>query len=87
MYEWDEQKRQRNIEKHGIDFLAVVEIFDMPHLTCPADFDDEERFITIGLYQQRELAVIWTERGQNKRIISIRRARHAERQAYRDILG
>jgi len=27
-YEWDEDKRQTNIVKHGIDFVAAVKIFD-----------------------------------------------------------
>jgi uncharacterized DUF497 family protein len=27
IYEWDENKRRSNIEKHGVDFVAAIEIF------------------------------------------------------------
>lgn len=27
-YEWDEQKRQINLNKHGVDFSDVAEIFN-----------------------------------------------------------
>ena len=27
-YEWDEQKRQVNLKKHGVDFIDVEELFD-----------------------------------------------------------
>ncbi len=27
-FEWDETKRQRNIEKHEVDFLDAVQLFD-----------------------------------------------------------
>lgn len=30
-YEWDENKRRYNLEKHGIDFIDVIEIFDDPN--------------------------------------------------------
>ncbi len=30
-FEWDENKRERNIRKHGIDFVSVVSIFDDPN--------------------------------------------------------
>jgi hypothetical protein len=31
-FEWDEQKRLINIEKHTIDFLDVDRLFEGPHL-------------------------------------------------------
>ena len=27
-FEWDEEKRRRNLEKHGIDFARVLPVFD-----------------------------------------------------------
>jgi hypothetical protein len=27
LYEWDEAKRQSNIQKHGIDFLGIEGVF------------------------------------------------------------
>ncbi|MES2141851.1 MAG: BrnT family toxin [Pseudomonadota bacterium] len=28
VFEWDEKKRSLNLEKHGIDFVDAIEIFD-----------------------------------------------------------
>ncbi|MGH8550557.1 MAG: BrnT family toxin [Methylococcales bacterium] len=30
MFEWDEDKRQRNIEEHSVDFRVAVRIFNNP---------------------------------------------------------
>jgi|GEM_PF-4978154 len=38
-FEWNETKRLKTIEKHGIDFLDVITIFDTPHLIIPARSD------------------------------------------------
>jgi uncharacterized protein len=42
----------------------------------------EDRFIAIGVVEGRELAVVYTMRGDVCRIISVRRARENEREAY-----
>ena len=83
-FEWDENKRKINIEKHGIDFADAVKIFDgfiHKFKDTRADYG-EERFVTIGLLNGIEIAVVNTPRGDNIRIISVRRARVSERKAY-----
>jgi len=36
-FEWDEAKRRRNLENHGIDFIRAQEVFDgRPALTHPS---------------------------------------------------
>ncbi len=35
-FEWDEQKRLSNLEKHGIDFIRACQIFD----GYTVEFDD-----------------------------------------------
>lgn len=42
-FEWDEEKRLANIEKHGIDFVDAVAIFGNPHVTAPAKTIDGEK--------------------------------------------
>ena len=42
----------------------------------------EKRYVTIGLLEGVEVVVIHTQRGDNTRIISIRRARIKERARY-----
>jgi uncharacterized protein len=34
-FEWDEEKRLTNIEKHGIDFIDADILFGNPHLVAP----------------------------------------------------
>ena len=81
---WDEQKRSRNLEKHGIDFPVAAELFDgRPILTTTAPRYDEERWKSIGRIGEDFITVIWTWRETNIRLISARRARHEEKQGYR----
>jgi len=50
-YEWDEQKRLANLQKHQLDFELASYVFeDANRLTFPDDRQDygEERLITIG---------------------------------------
>ncbi len=83
-FEWDEAKRQSNIEKHGIDFAEAVAIFDnyvSMYQDTRADYG-EVRYVSIGLLQGVEIAVIHTFRGGKNRIISARKARVKERRMY-----
>ena len=81
-FEWDEAKRLGNVEKHGIDFIRAQRIFDGPVLVRHLPYGSEDRWIAIGLVDGREIAVIYTLRGKAIRIISARRARRNEREAY-----
>lgn len=82
LFEWDEKKRAQNIEKHGIDFLKAVEIFEKEYLVALSPYLDEERWIAVGKMQEITIAVIYTVRGEVTRIISVRRARKNERRKY-----
>jgi uncharacterized protein len=82
-FEWDERKRLSNLEKHGLDFFDVTEIFEAPHIVVPSRYASaEERFLAIGLCRGYCVTVVYTVRGESIRIISFRRARHEERQKY-----
>lgn len=85
-FEWDEEKRQSNRRKHGVDFADAVEvIFDELAITIEdPDHHDEQRFITIGTdTQSRVLVVVYAYRGKNAiRMISARKADRRERQQY-----
>jgi len=79
-FEWDENKRQVNIEKHGIDFEDVNELFNnKPLVFVSPNKCVEERFIAIGKIKDVVVTVIFTPRKNNIRIISIRKARKNER--------
>ncbi|WP_200944218.1 BrnT family toxin [Methylobacterium sp. Leaf399] len=86
-YEWNEEKRNGNLIKHGIDFRDVISVFSRPHLTFPSMRGDENRNVTLGVLGlgapgSGVIAVVWTDRGGVRRIISARRARRNERDIY-----
>ncbi len=83
-FEWDEEKRLSNIEKHGFDFVEVEKVFAGETATI---FDDrfdygEKRFVTFGLFESRAVAVTHTETDELIRIISVRKATSNEEENY-----
>jgi len=87
-FEWDEDKRLVNIEKHDADFQLVDLLFDgRPTFTLETSRNDEVRFVTTSAHDGRFYTVVWTWRGSVVRIISLRRARNAEKREYRAIYG
>ena len=82
MYEWDEAKRKSNLAKHYIDF-NVIEDFDWDSAVIEWNFRNFElRFTAIGYIGSRLHFVVYTWRGDNKRIISLRFASNEERDRY-----
>lgn len=87
-FEWDEDKNQLNLKKHGIDFETAmlvfndsqrieIEIYDFEHSI------NEDRYNTIGMVND-VLFVVYTERKDNIRLISARLATKAARSIYYD---
>ncbi len=83
-FEWDPVKNAANLAKHGVDFRDAVRIFEAPVLEKADTRRDcgETRVLSFGLFEDFELAVVYTMRGRNRRIISARRASSSEREAY-----
>jgi hypothetical protein len=83
-YEWDEQKRLVNVKKHGIDFIDVPEVFDDDVVIIPDERFDygKTRFILMGILKSQVVVVAYTERGENIRIISARKATKNEQIYY-----
>ena len=83
-FEWDEQKRQSNLNKHGIDFVRACQIFQ----GYTVEFEDtrynygEDRFIAIGQTGNQTLTVVYTLRDEIIRLISARKATKNERKIY-----
>ena len=82
-FQWDAKKNQTNLKKHGIDFDDAVEVFSRPHILLRSDRNKEERWIAVGEAEGRAIAVIFTWRDDEVRIISARHARKNEERAYR----
>ncbi|MBA4211229.1 MAG: BrnT family toxin [Parvibaculum sp.] len=86
-FDWDEDKRRLNVEKHGIDFVDILPAFGKPMIRMRSDRHDELRYLVIGDTYGREIAVAYREEEDGTcRIISARRAGRDERAAYRAIL-
>jgi uncharacterized protein len=89
-FEWDEEKNEENIRKHGFDFADAWEIFESPMrvaLDAKEDYG-EDRLNRIGLLGNRIVVVVFTERGEDIiRIISLRKALKHERKKFEEALG
>lgn len=91
-YAWDENKRTKNIEKHGIDFVDAVDVFDDKNRVEAVDDRQnygEERLQTIGHTKPGILFVVYTYRdqGAKRRLISARKASSKERAIYNSQIG
>ena len=82
-FEYDPKKSAANKHKHGIDFVEAQALWDDADLLeIPARTEDEPRFLVIGLIAGRHWSGVITYRGECIRIISVRRARKEEVEAY-----
>ena len=84
MFVWDEAKRRENLRKHKIDFADVEIIFRGLTFTVEDDREayGEQRFLTLGLLEDQVVSVTHTDRGEEIRIISIRKATKHEARFY-----
>jgi uncharacterized DUF497 family protein len=82
------EQAKSNLGKHGISFAQASTVFGDPRsltIADPTHSELENRFITIGtLHRGKLLVVVHTERGDNIRIISARRASTRERRNYEE---
>jgi uncharacterized protein len=82
-FEWDAGKSRSNQEKHGIDFERARELWqDIDRIEIPARDQDEPRLLVIGKIDEKHWSAVITYRGENIRIISVRRSRTEEIQYY-----
>ncbi len=82
-FEFDENKSQTNLEKHGIDFVDAQRLWDDTDLLeIPAKTVDEPRSLVIGIISGIHWSGVITYRGNRIRIISVRRSRKEEVSLY-----
>lgn len=78
-FEFDPGKSDRNLAKHGIDFIEAQRLWnDQNLLEIPARTEDEPRFIVIGQIDAVHWSAVITYRSDDIRIISVRRSRAEE---------
>jgi uncharacterized DUF497 family protein len=85
-FQWDEAKDAANRDKHDIGFREAVEIFRGLVLISEDARRDygERRLIAIGEYDGEIIRVVFTERGNDIRIISAWKAGRHDRKAYEE---
>jgi uncharacterized DUF497 family protein len=83
-FEWDQAKSERNRRERGFNFERAALIFQGPVIEwCDIRKDwGEPRIVAIGVVEDDILAVIYTKRGEVRRIISARKARKKERELW-----
>jgi uncharacterized DUF497 family protein len=82
--EFDSSKREKTLAERGVDFARANEVFAGLHFTGQDDRTDyaEDRFITVGMLDARLVVLVWTPRGEARRIISMRKANEREKAYY-----
>jgi uncharacterized DUF497 family protein len=87
--EFDADKREKTLVERGLDFARASEVFSGVTVTAEdARFDyGELRFATIGVLDGRMVVMVWTPRGESRRIISMRKANEREIAKFAQILG
>lgn len=87
-FEWDPEKAEANLRKHGVPFAEAATVFGDPLSMTFYDPDhsiEEERYITIGTSRLGKLLVVaHTEREDRIRVISARQATRREREFYEE---
>lgn len=82
-FEFDPKKSAENKGKHGIDFNEAQALWnDSALVEIPARVTDEPRWLLIGRIDTKHWSAVITRRGENLRIISVRRSREEEVSIY-----
>jgi uncharacterized DUF497 family protein len=81
---YDPVKRDWTLRERGIDFEDAAEVFaDRNYRRRDDRYDySETRFITIGFLRARMVVVVWTPRGGDRHVISMRKANEREKARY-----
>jgi uncharacterized DUF497 family protein len=86
--EFDPAKRHETLLHRGLDFADYQQAFAGISYT----FEDarkgygEQRFITWALMHERLVVIVWTPRGEARRIISLRKANERETKIFQQAL-
>ena len=90
-FQWDPKKAADNLKNHGISFDEATTVFGDPlaaTIPDPEHSSEEPRFVTMGQTASRRLVVVvHTDREEEIRIISARRATAGEKKSYAEGKG
>lgn len=86
---FDPVKRDQTFNDRGLAFEDAALIFAGPTYDQIDDRFDypEERIVTVGMLEDRMMIVVWTQRGDARHVISMRKANEREQKRYAERLG
>ena len=89
VFEWDVEKNDHNITKHGFDFVDAARVFGGTIFVRLDDREDygEDRWLATGMLDGRIVVVVYAEPSENViRIVSMRKALPREQKNYEEYL-
>jgi uncharacterized DUF497 family protein len=83
-FQFDPTKAKSNLKKHKVSFADAEGVFyDRLAIHSEDPYSEEERFIAVGVGSASQiLVVVYTFRGDEIRLISVRRATRQEVKEY-----
>jgi len=89
MITFDPAKRDATLAHRGLDLADAARVFEGDHATWISDQSDygEVRQITAGRLDGRMVVFVWTQRGPNRHVISMRHCHAKEERKIRHRFG
>ncbi|MFI3155556.1 MAG: BrnT family toxin [Methylococcaceae bacterium] len=89
MISYDDNKRQINLKKHGIDLAECVSIFDHLMITKEDARENygEQRLQSLGLLNSVVVFMVWIDKVEHPHLISVREATNYEQKYYYANIG
>ena len=86
---YDAEKRDWTLRERGLDFDDAVQVFAGTTIDFIDDRKEygEVRWLSFGHLLGRLLVVVWTQRGDARHIISMRKANEREQEKFERQLG
>lgn len=83
IFDWDKNKAETNLKNHQVSFeeatLVFEDFFALEQLDDAHSTLDEQRFIRLGLVNDRVLLVVYTMRGKYDDVYRLISARFADK--------
>lgn len=88
MITFDPTKRDVTFRDRGLDFRTAESVFTGPSFSFLDQRRDygEDRIVTVGRFDSRMVMIVWTPRGEDRHVLSMRKANDREQARYAHLL-